>query len=63
MRIMGRVKHEVLYNQAAEIFGRLRKSDFEYIPEKLAVSGQGHVSRAGCQGGNRGRKTREHVEG
>jgi hypothetical protein len=35
MRIMGRVKHEVLHDQAAEISGRLRKSDFEYISKKL----------------------------
>ncbi len=32
---MGRVKHEVLYDQAAKISGWIRQSHFEYIPEKL----------------------------
>lgn len=30
------MKHEVLYDQAAEVFGRIRQGDPEHLPEKLS---------------------------
>jgi len=35
--MLGGVEHEILYHQAAEIFGRIRKSDFKYVSKKLTL--------------------------
>lgn len=54
MRMMGRVKHEVLYNQAAEVPGRFCEGDPEYISEKLKDMQSGayrHVPCTGCRCG------------
>lgn len=39
---MGRVRHEVLYDQITKISGWIRQSHFEYIPEKLNFTQDKH---------------------
>jgi hypothetical protein len=41
--------HEILYNQAAEISGRVCQSDFEYVPKKL-IPGSACVLRRYASG-------------
>lgn len=35
--MMGRVRHEILYVQAAEVFGRFCEGHFEHVSQKLTA--------------------------
>lgn len=37
MRTMGRVRHEILYVQAAEVFGRLCQGHIEHVSQGLTA--------------------------
>ncbi|GAB6929750.1 hypothetical protein JCM10914A_37330 [Paenibacillus sp. JCM 10914] len=35
--MMGRVRHEILYVQAAEVFGRFCEGDLKYVSQELTA--------------------------
>lgn len=43
-KLLGGVEHEILHDQAAEVFGWLREGDSEYVPKELAAVMQAEVA-------------------